>query len=310
MSTDPRRVGATEPVRLKVGPWEFVPAVTRGHFNSLLGASFFTIGIMTRVGNLQPNVFNAVLKAPIGEQHRRRRAGRLRIRALGRHPPPAGCRGRGRVGGVNELEFIRRQVSTERSHMAAVRSACAAALALPADERAGSDFLLACASYLVFVVGRFNAQDQAHRDLLRLRLPTDAARDRATLDDLDRTLAASRKALDALAATLRRRETVPDDSGDAALVAALRSYLSFYSNVLAGPRHSLQHLFAAHYTIAEWRAASAVDADSILEERRRYARVADLLPGGIALAALASDASPLAATTGREVPDPRPAPAG
>ncbi len=55
-------------VRLKVGPWEFVPGVTRGHFNSLLGVSFFTIGIMTLVGNLQPYLFNAVLKVPIGQQ--------------------------------------------------------------------------------------------------------------------------------------------------------------------------------------------------------------------------------------------------
>jgi hypothetical protein len=211
---------------------------------------------------------------------------------------------------VNELEFIRHQVSTERRHMAAVRSACSAALALPAAGRAGTDFLLACASYLVFVVGRFNAQDQAHCDLLRPRLPADAARDRATLDDLDRTLADSRQALEALAATLRRREAAPDESEDAALVAGLRSYLSFYSNVLASRRHALQHLFDAHYSVAEWRAASAVDADSILEERQRYARVASLLPDGIALAALASDAPPLAAAAGRGVPDPRPAPAG
>jgi hypothetical protein len=53
MNTDTRGVDANEPVRLKVGPWEFVPGVKRGHFNSLLGASFFTIGIMTLVGNLQ-----------------------------------------------------------------------------------------------------------------------------------------------------------------------------------------------------------------------------------------------------------------
>jgi hypothetical protein len=44
MSLDSSRGDANAPVRLKVGPWEFVPGVTRGHFNSLLGASFFTIG--------------------------------------------------------------------------------------------------------------------------------------------------------------------------------------------------------------------------------------------------------------------------
>lgn len=68
MSMDSSGGDANAPVRLKVGPWEFVPGVSRGHFNSLLGASFFTIGIMTLVGNLQPYLFNAVLKVPVGEQ--------------------------------------------------------------------------------------------------------------------------------------------------------------------------------------------------------------------------------------------------
>jgi MFS family permease len=53
---------------LRIGPWELVPGVRRSHFNALLGASFFTIGLMTLVGNLQPYLFNAVLGVPIGEQ--------------------------------------------------------------------------------------------------------------------------------------------------------------------------------------------------------------------------------------------------
>jgi len=68
LSMDSSLVGDHAQVRLKIGPWEFVPGVRRGHFNALLGASFFTIGIMTLVGNLQPYLFNAVLKVPIGEQ--------------------------------------------------------------------------------------------------------------------------------------------------------------------------------------------------------------------------------------------------
>jgi len=189
---------------------------------------------------------------------------------------------------VNELEFIRSQVSTERSHMAAVRSACAAALALAADPRPDIDFLAACAGYLIFSVGRFNAQDQAHCGLLRPRLPADAARDLATLDELEQTLGMSRKAIEPLATALG---TLESGTGDAAeFTAALRTYLSFYSGVLAPRRHALRHLFDAHYGIADWRAASAVDADSILEERERYARVADLRPGGIALGAQGTDA--------------------
>ena len=52
------------PQGLKIGPWELVPGVRRAHFNSLLLASFFTIGTMTLVGNLQPYLFNAVLHVP------------------------------------------------------------------------------------------------------------------------------------------------------------------------------------------------------------------------------------------------------
>jgi MFS family permease len=57
---------AAQPSR--IGPWELVPGVRRGHFNSLLGASFFTIGLMTLVGNLQPYLFSAVMQVPLGVQ--------------------------------------------------------------------------------------------------------------------------------------------------------------------------------------------------------------------------------------------------
>lgn len=53
---------------LNIGPFEMLPGVRRRHFNSLLLASFFTIGLMTLVGNLQPYLFNAVLHVPRVEQ--------------------------------------------------------------------------------------------------------------------------------------------------------------------------------------------------------------------------------------------------
>lgn len=55
---------------LRIGPWELVPGVRKSHFVSLLIASFFTIGLMTLVGNLQPYLFNAVLHVPLDEQGR------------------------------------------------------------------------------------------------------------------------------------------------------------------------------------------------------------------------------------------------
>ncbi len=172
--------------------------------------------------------------------------------------------------------------------MAAVRSACAAALSRSPAERPDAEFMRACSEYLVFVVGRFNAQDQAHCELLGPRLPAGAAQDRATLADLGRTLAASRAAIAKLEAAMR-------EGSDEAFVNALRTYLAFYSNVLAGHRHALHHLFDAHYEVADWRAASAVDADAILEERERYARVAGLIPEDIELAPTRTDVPPRAA---------------
>jgi MFS family permease len=55
---------------LRIGPVDLVPGVRRSHFNALLGASFFTIGLMTLVGNLQPYLFNAVLGMRGAEQGR------------------------------------------------------------------------------------------------------------------------------------------------------------------------------------------------------------------------------------------------
>lgn len=53
-----------QPVQLKIGPWEFVPGITRGHFYSLLGASLFTIGLLSVIGNMQPYFFREVLGVP------------------------------------------------------------------------------------------------------------------------------------------------------------------------------------------------------------------------------------------------------
>jgi hypothetical protein len=206
---------------------------------------------------------------------------------------------------VNELEFIRGQVSLERRHMAAVRNACAAALALPADRQPDASFLVAGAEYLRSSLQRFCDQDQAHCDQLRPRLPSGENHDLRALDDLHRTLAASRAALAPLAKALDAHLAGAGTAADVS--AALRAFLEFYANVLASRRHALHHLFDAHYGIAEWRAASAVDADAIFEERQRFTRVAALLPHGISLEGPATGAPPQLQAGGddRDPPDPR-----
>ena len=48
----------------RVGIWELSPGIERGNFISLLGAAFFSIGLLTLVGNLRPYLFNSMLAIP------------------------------------------------------------------------------------------------------------------------------------------------------------------------------------------------------------------------------------------------------
>lgn len=165
--------------------------------------------------------------------------------------------------------------------MAAVRSACATALE-QSDAQPDMEFLGHCADYLVFIVARFNAQDGAHAGQIRARLGPDDDDGRKAIGELLGALQQSGEAIARLSASAAAWRG--GLASDGALVAALRDYLAFYASVLATRRHSLQPWFDAHYGIAEWRHAAGVDADSILEERERYARVADSLPEGLSLA--------------------------
>jgi MFS family permease len=52
------------PTGKKVGIWELSPGIERSNFFSLLGAAFFSIGLLTLVGNLRPYLFNSMLNIP------------------------------------------------------------------------------------------------------------------------------------------------------------------------------------------------------------------------------------------------------
>ena len=53
-----------EPAGVKVGIWELAPGIQRANFHALLGTAFFSIGLLTLVGNLRPYLFNAMLGIP------------------------------------------------------------------------------------------------------------------------------------------------------------------------------------------------------------------------------------------------------
>lgn len=184
---------------------------------------------------------------------------------------------------MDELSFIREQVRTERRHMGEVRAALDDALAAggpgatDAAAVGSSDaFVAAAVRYLVFIVQRFNAQDQAHGAQLRPRLDAADSDARMALDELDATLARSRAEIAVL------QEAMQAGASPALRVAA-RRYLDFYQRELLARRHSLTPWLERHYAAADWRRASMVDAESILEERDLYESVRSTLPAGIEL---------------------------
>jgi hypothetical protein len=54
--------------------------------------------------------------------------------------------------------------------------------------------------------------------------------------------------------------------------------------VWSARRDAIDALLAASPRTTDWRLIAGIDADSILEERQRYARVSAALPGGASLA--------------------------
>lgn len=138
-----------------------------------------------------------------------------------------------------------------------------------------------CADYLEFAVPRLNAQDQAHAETLLSRLPESSTADRAVLSDLLHVLQASREAIERLAqahGALRERAATPD-----AFLDACRHYVSFFDAELGTRKHRISHLLERYYGLADWRRASRVSADSILEEKRLFTRARDSAPESVML---------------------------
>lgn len=159
---------------------------------------------------------------------------------------------------MNELELIRNQLRAERERVTEVALACAAPEATEA-------FRGVCVDYLVFVLTRFEERDQMLAEQYRARLsPSDPAR--RPLDEIIARAGTSREALAKLETALKA------GSGSAS-----NPHWSEFGKFFAGPwrarRDAIDALQERNVRVAEWRAVSFVDADSILEERTRYARV-------------------------------------
>jgi hypothetical protein len=187
---------------------------------------------------------------------------------------------------MNEVELIRRQLGVERQHAAEVSRACASALAptgLADPERlaAVEAFRQAGVDYLVWSLSRFEEREQVFHDLLRSRLPADDPNRRA----VETALAlpgASREALTKLEAALAKTGD-PDSTA-----TRWTEFLRFFSGSWSARRDEIDRLFERQAKIPDWRAVSAIDADSIVAERNRYARVKATLPAGVDMQPAAS----------------------
>lgn len=192
---------------------------------------------------------------------------------------------------MNEIQLLRTQLATERAHLSAVANACASALggaAGPvADGSPLAQFLEASVDYLVCVLAWFEERDQRLTDLARA-LPE--APGRRALEEALARPGRSREALGRLEAACARSlatGAAPVSAGDAA-ARHWQEFHRYFSGVWSVRRDALEALLAADPRAGDWRAVCGIDADSILEERRRYAQVCARLPPGARLAPVAA----------------------
>ncbi|HXY76365.1 MAG TPA: hypothetical protein VEH54_05605 [Steroidobacteraceae bacterium] len=177
---------------------------------------------------------------------------------------------------MNELEIIRTQLALERAHASAVASACAKALARE-NKAALTGFREACADYLACVLGWFEARDRRFADLGRAKF-ADADPARRAIDAALARHGRSREVLEKLLAALAPAPgKVTRTAGD-----AMADFATFF-NEWRTRRDAIEALLATNSRTADWRAIGGIDADSILEERARYARVRAALPEGVEL---------------------------
>lgn len=177
---------------------------------------------------------------------------------------------------MNEVELIRRQLGVERQHAADVARASANALVAAGSE--GPDpltevFRQASVDYLVWILSRFEEREQVFHDLLRSRLAADDP-SRRVVESAFALAGTSREALAKL-------ETALGATGGTETATRWTEFLRFFSSAWSARRDEIDRLFERQAKIADWRTVADIDADSIVDERNRYARVKATMPAEI-----------------------------
>jgi hypothetical protein len=175
---------------------------------------------------------------------------------------------------MNEIALIRAQLATERAHasqVAQVLAASAAGVRLAPD----SPFQSAAVGYLVWVLAEFEERDQRLLDLARARADGQEP-NRAGLEQAVAQPGRGREALALLEAAV---------AGDGDRRSHWQAFTQYFNEVWSARRARIEAQLENSAPVADWRAVSGIDADSIIEERRRYAAVRAALPNGITLPA-------------------------
>ena len=180
---------------------------------------------------------------------------------------------------MNEIQLIRAQLETERERAQAIAAACTAALAQAAPAALDSaspleQFRQACVDYLVCVLAWFEERDRRLAGQLDRHDPHDPLR--GALDAALTRPGRSRDALEKLEAAF----AAPTPGA-----ARWHEFAQYISGPWSARREALEAHLAASGRTLEWRAVSGIDADAMLEERGRFARVNATLPPGLKLAA-------------------------
>ena len=186
---------------------------------------------------------------------------------------------------MNEIQLIRAQLAAERQNASTVANACATALGRRNAVALSSgssleEFRQACVDYLVCVLAWFEDRDQRLTDLWHARLaPADAAW--RALEEVLASPGRSREALEKFEAALTCTSApAPGSSAQ----ETWREFAQFFNSVWSARRDAIDALLAATTATTDWRVIAGIDADSILEERNRYARVRTTLPAVASLA--------------------------
>ena len=187
---------------------------------------------------------------------------------------------------MNEVQLIRQQLALERQHVGAVANACAA-LAGGAASGAASEglgqFQRACVDYLACVLAWFEERDQRLAELLAARSPGAEPARRA----LEEALARGGRSRETLA-RLEAACAASAASSSPARQRAWREFAEYFNGAWSARREAIDALLATNSRVSDWRAIGGIDADSILEERRRYALVQAQAPPGVTLGAAAN----------------------